>query len=202
MPESNGSLRRIAIVLFDGVEELDAVGPWVVLSFCTRTSPGDGWEVVLTSVDGGAVTAAKGMVIGADLAFEDLGAVEVLLHPGGGGTRRLMADPQHLDWVREQRRRVPLTTSVCTGSLVYAAAGLLTRPPRDDALVGLRQAHRRRPQHRGPARGPLRRRRGHRHLRRSVGRYRHGLHLVVRLAGVERARQVRRGIQYDPQPPV
>ena len=60
MTDSSGSLRRIAIGLFDGVEELDAVGPWEVLSFWAGSHPGDGWEVVLTSADCGAATAAKG----------------------------------------------------------------------------------------------------------------------------------------------
>jgi len=53
----------------------------------------------------------------------------VLLHPAGQGTRRLLRDPAHLDWVRHQRAEVPLMTSVCTGSLVYAAAGLLRGRP-------------------------------------------------------------------------
>jgi transcriptional regulator GlxA family with amidase domain len=200
--ESNGSLRRIAILLFDGVEELDAVGPWEVLSFWTRTFPGDGWEVVLASVDGAAVTAAKGMVIGAHVAFDHLGPVEVLLHPGGGGTRRLMRDPQHLDWVREQRRRVPLMTSVCTGSLVYAAAGLLHGRPATtywsafDELTAADPSVEIRPGDRYVDDGDVVTSAGV-----SAG-IDMALHLVARLAGVHRAREVRRGIQYDPQPPV
>jgi len=53
----------------------------------------------------------------------------VLLHPGGRGTRPQVEDPAHLDRVLAWRRDVPLMTSVCTGSLVYAAAGLLTDRP-------------------------------------------------------------------------
>jgi transcriptional regulator GlxA family with amidase domain len=53
----------------------------------------------------------------------------VLIRPGGNGTRRLLRDPVHLDWVRTQRATVSLLVSVCTGSLVYAGAGLLTGRP-------------------------------------------------------------------------
>ena len=201
MTES-GSPRRIAIVLFDGVEELDAAGPWEVLSYWTRRHPEDGWEVVLTSRDGAAVTAAKGMVIGAHVSFEQLGAVEVLLHPGGGGTRPLQRDRRHLDWVREQRQRVPLMTSVCTGSLVYASAGLLAGRPATtywsafDELTAADPSIEVRPDDRFVDDGDVVTSAGV-----SAG-IDMALHLVVRLAGADRARQVRRGIQYDPQPPV
>ena len=201
MTES-GPPRRIAIVLFDGVEELDAAGPWEVLAYWTRRHPEDGWEVVLTSRDGAAVTAAKGMAIGAHVSFDQLGPVDVLLHPGGGGTRRLQGDPQHLDWVREQRRRVPLMTSVCTGSLVYASAGLLAGRPATtywsafDELTAADPSIEVRPDDRFVDDGDVVTSAGV-----SAG-IDMALHLVVRLAGADRARQVRRGIQYDPQPPV
>ena len=59
------AVRHIGIVLFDGVEELDAVGPWEVLAYWTRTHPEDGYAVRCLSADGQAVTAAKGLVLGA-----------------------------------------------------------------------------------------------------------------------------------------
>jgi len=196
------SPRRIGIVLFDGVEELDAVGPWEVLSYWTRGHPEDGWEVVLLSLTGAPVTAAKGMVIGAQASFADAGALDVLLHPGGGGTRRLMADPAHLEWVRTQRQQVPLMTSVCTGSLVYAAAGLLAGRPATtywsafDELAAADPSVVPRPGDRYVDDGDVITSAGV-----SAG-IDMALHLVVRLAGADRARQVRRGIQYDPEPPI
>jgi len=158
--------------------------------------------VVLTSADGGAVTAAKGMVIGAHLSFKQVGAVEVLLHPGGAGTRRLMRDQQYVDWVRQQRQRVPLMTSVCTGSLVYAAAGLLAGRPATtywsafDELTAADPSIEIRPEDRFVDDRDVITAAGV-----SAG-IDMALHLVARLADVERARQVRRGLQYDPQPPV
>ena len=121
--------RHIGLVLFDGVEELDAVGPWEVLAHWTQQHPEDGWTITLLSALGDSVRAAKGMVVGAHHSFADAPALDVLIHPGGRGTRPLLVDEQHLQWVREQRATTDLMTSVCTGSLVYAAAGLLHGRP-------------------------------------------------------------------------
>lgn len=194
--------RRIGILLFDGVEELDAVGPWEVLAFWTRSYPEDGYTVSTLSLDGSPVTAAKGLVLGAHAAIADAPALEVLVHPGGQGTRPLLHDRGHLDWVREQRAAVPLMTSVCTGALVYAAAGLLRGRPATthwgalEELSELDPTVEVRPHDRWVDDGDLITSAGV-----SAG-IDMALHLVVRLAGVDRARQVRRGIEYDPAPPV
>ncbi|HWC33790.1 MAG TPA: DJ-1/PfpI family protein [Mycobacteriales bacterium] len=121
--------QRIGIVLFDDVEELDAVGPWEVLAAWAHHFPDDGVDVSSLSPTGGVVRAAKGLRMVADHSFADAPAYDVLLHPGGQGTRPQLRDEQHLEWVRQQRAVVPLMTSVCTGSLVFAAAGLLRNRP-------------------------------------------------------------------------
>ena len=90
------------------------------------------------------------------------------------GTRRLLRDPAHLDWVRAQRAAVPLMTSVCTGSLVYAAAGMLTRSARHHALGVAEPALRDRSHRHHRRRRPVRRRRGPDHQRRRERRHRHG----------------------------
>jgi transcriptional regulator GlxA family with amidase domain len=195
-------IRQIGILLFDGVEELDAVGPWEVLAYWARSYPEDGYAILCMSRDGKPVTAAKGLVIGAHVAVEHAPPLEVLLHPGGQGTRPLLEDPVHLEWVRAQRRSVPLMTSVCTGSLVYAAAGLLAGRPATtywgsvDQLRSLDSSIEVLENERWVDDGDVITSAGV-----SAG-IDMALHLVARLAGVERARQVRRGIQYDPQPPV
>jgi transcriptional regulator GlxA family with amidase domain len=194
--------RHIGILLFDGVEELDAVGPWEVLAYWTRSYPEDGYEILCMSRDGAPVTGAKGLVLGAHMAVENAPPLEIFVHPGGRGTRPLLRDPAHLDWVRAQRRSVPLMTSVCTGSLVYAAAGLLNGRPATtywgavDQLRALDSSVTVLEQERWVDDGDLITSAGV-----SAG-IDMALHLVARLAGVERAREVRRGIQYDPQPPV
>lgn len=125
----SGTTRHIGIVLFDDVEELDAVGPWEVLSSWTQFYPQDGWTVSCLSADGRPVRCAKGLVIGAHHSFENAPHLDVLIHPGGVGTRPMLKDDVHLAWIRKQRQSVPVMTSVCSGSLVYAAAGLLHDRP-------------------------------------------------------------------------
>jgi len=194
--------RQIGILLFDGVEELDAVGPWEVIAAWTTFFPDDGFAVSCLSRSGESVAAAKGLVIGAHHSFADAPALDVLLHPGGQGTRPLMRDDEHLDWVRQQRADVPLMTSVCTGSLVYAAAGLLSGRPATthwgslDLLAETDPSIEVRPDDRFVDDGDVITSAGV-----SAG-IDMALHLVKRLISVERAREVRRYIQYDPDPPV
>lgn len=201
-PGTGARTRPIGILLFDGVEELDAVGPWEVLAFWTRSYPEDGYTVLCLSRDGASVTAAKGLVIGAHLAIRDAPPLEILLHPGGYGTRPLLRDAEYLDWVRAQRRSVPLMASVCTGSLVYAAAGLLQDRPATthwgaiDELRALDSSIEVRERERWVDDGDMITSAGV-----SAG-IDMALHLVDRLAGTQRAREVRRGIQYDPEPPI
>jgi transcriptional regulator GlxA family with amidase domain len=148
------------------------------------------------------VTAAKGLVIAAHHSLGDAPTLDVLLHPGGQGTRPLMRDDEHLDWVRQQRGEVPLMTSVCTGSLVYAAAGLLHGRPATthwgslDLLAETDPTIDVRPDDRFVDDGDVITSAGV-----SAG-IDMALHLVKRLVSVERAREVRRYIQYDPTPPV
>ena len=121
--------RTIGILLFPGFEELDAVGPWEVLAYWTRSAPHDGWQVVTFSTDGALVAAAKGLRVQPDHDYASVPPLDVLLYPGGHGTRAHLRDKQQLDWVRRQRAEVALLTSVCTGALVYAGAGLLAGRP-------------------------------------------------------------------------
>ena len=194
--------RHIGIVLFDGVEELDAVGPWEVLASWTRGHPEDGYTVSCLSRDGEPVRCAKGLTVAVDHSFATAPAYDVLLHPGGRGTRPQLEDEAHLAWVRGQRATASLMTSVCTGSLVYAAAGLLNGRPATthwaalDQLATLDPSIRVRPEERFVDDGDVITAAGV-----SAG-IDMALHLVDRLAGTDRAREVRRGIQYDPEPPV
>ena len=121
--------KTIGILLFDGVEELDAVGPWEVLAAWTQTWPDDGWRAVTLSSDGATIRAAKGMVITPDHSFADAPNLDIVLHPGGMGADLLLGREDHLDWVRAQAASADIMTSVCTGSLVYAKVGLLRDLP-------------------------------------------------------------------------
>ena len=194
--------RQIGLLVFDGVEELDVVGPWEVLSNWTRTHPEDGWDVFCMSVDGGPVVGVKSLMLGAHHSTESAPRLDVLIHPGGSGTRPMLNDPEHLQWVREARREVPLMASVCTGSLVYAAAGLLTGRRATTHWASLNHLAELDPTVITDVRarfvddGDLITSAGV-----SAG-IDMSLHLVARLAGTDRAQEVRRDIQYDPMPPV
>ncbi|WP_182906948.1 DJ-1/PfpI family protein [Microbispora sp. H13382] len=194
-------MTRVGILLFDRVEELDAVGPWEVFGMWAKLCPEEA-EVVAFAPRAGAVRASKGLTLYADRSAADVGHLDVLVHPGGAGTRPQLGDPEHLEWVRNQRERVPLMTSVCTGSLVFAAAGLLAGRPATthwgalDLLADLDPSIDVRRDERFVDDGDVVTSSGV-----SAG-IDMALHLVARLAGVERAREVRRRMQYDPAPPV
>jgi transcriptional regulator GlxA family with amidase domain len=194
--------KHIGILLFGEVEELDAIGPWEVLASWTQKHPEDGYDVVCLSKDGGLVQCAKGLVVQANYSYATAPPLEVLIYPGGMGTRKHLQDAAQLDWVRTQRENTPLMTSVCTGSLVYAAAGLLAGRPATthwsslDHLAQLDPTIEIRTEERFVDDGNVITAAGV-----SAG-IDMALHLVARLAGADRAREVRRGIQYDPLPPV
>jgi transcriptional regulator GlxA family with amidase domain len=194
--------RQIGLLVFDGVEELDAVGPWEVLSNWTRMHPEDGWDVFCMSVDGGPVVGAKSLMLGAHQSAGSAPPLDVLIHPGGPGTRPMLDDPEHLQWVREARREVPLMASVCTGSLVYAAAGLLTGRRATTHWASLNHLSELDPtvitdvRSRFVDDGDLITSAGV-----SAG-IDMALHIVARLVGTDRAQEVRRDIQYDPMPSV
>ncbi|MDQ3502270.1 MAG: DJ-1/PfpI family protein [Actinomycetota bacterium] len=195
-------MKHLGIVLFPDAEELDAIGPWEVLAFWTRSFPDDGYAVSCLSRAGGLVPLAKGLTVQAHHSFADAPPLDVLLYPGGQGIAPLLQDERELDWIRKQRAVVPLLTSVCTGSLLFAAAGLLAGRPATshwaslDMLAGLDPSIDVRRDARFVDDGDLVTAAGV-----SAG-IDMALHLIVRLVGADRARQVRRGIQYDPAPPV
>jgi transcriptional regulator GlxA family with amidase domain len=193
--------RHIGILLFPDVEELDAIGPWEVLAWWTRAHPEDGWTVTTLSRFGGLVECAKGLTVQARHSYADAPRLDALVYPGGWGTRAQLTDDAQLDWVRRQRAAVPLMTSVCTGSLVYAAAGVLADRPATthwaslDLLAELDPSIDVRRDERFVDDGEVVTSAG---ISAGIDM---ALHLVGRLAGAERAREVRRGIQYDPAPP-
>jgi transcriptional regulator GlxA family with amidase domain len=193
---------RIAIFLFEGAEELDWAGPWEVLAAWSRQWPDDGVEVFSVARTDGPVTCAKGLRVLPDYTWETAPPADVVLVPGGRGTRALAQDEPVLEWVRGQHERGRLVTSVCTGALVLAAAGLLRDRPAAtwwgafDELLAIDSTIEPRRDDRFVDDGDVVTAAGV-----SAG-IDMALHLVARLHSVERARDVRRYIQYDPEPPV
>ncbi|MFD9906782.1 DJ-1/PfpI family protein [Streptomyces sp. NPDC059063] len=113
---------RIGILLYDGYSLLDPTGPAEVLSRVP------GATVTMVAERRGPVRTDTGDVaVVAERALDETGPLDVLLVPGAGnrGTTAAMANKKLLAWIRHTNRRTRFTTSVCTGSLVLAAAGLL-----------------------------------------------------------------------------
>ncbi len=116
---------QVAIPLFERVTALDAVGPYEVLQRIPEI------DVTFVGQQRGEVRADNGMLgLTVDKTFAELTRPDVVVFPGGVGTRVLLTDDEVLAWVREAHAHTRFTTSVCTGSLVLAAAGLL------DGLTG------------------------------------------------------------------
>lgn len=195
-----GSVVRIAIAVFEGAEELDFVGPWEVLASWHFLHPPE-VDVLLVGDHPGPIQCAKGMRVIADATWDDVGHFDVLLYPGGRGTRPQLGDDVIRHRLRALSDQGTLMTSVCTGSLVFADAGLLdgraatTHWNAFDELVRLGDAIEPQPEARFVDTGEVVTAAGV-----SAG-IDMALHLIGRLASAERAREVRRYIQYDPDPP-
>lgn len=193
---------RIGIFLFEGAEELDWAGPWEVLSFWARMFPDDDVEVFTLSEREGPVTCAKGLRVLTDHTWDTAPQMDVLVYPGGMGTRPQLGDETYRKWIRSVADSGALMTSVCTGALVFADAGLLDGRPATtywsqlDYLATLGMGIEVRPDDRFVDSGDVITAAGV-----SAG-IDMALHLVARLHSKERAKEVRRGIQYDPEPPV
>lgn len=192
----------IAVLLFDGVEELDFAGPWEVLAAWSKQWPEDDIHVFTIATTAGPIHCAKGLQVIAEHAKDAAPPFELLIFPGGRGTRPLLEDAAMLAWVRAQAQRGTTIASVCTGSLVLAKAGLLDGKPATthhgslELLASLGDRIEVRPDDRFVDNGKVLTAAGV-----SAG-IDLALHLVARMTSVERARQVRRYIQYDPAPPV
>ena len=111
---------RIAIPVFDRMTALDAIGPYEVLQRIPT------FDITFVGHAVGEVRTENAMLgLRADATFEELQEPEVIVFPGGVGTRPLEHDERVLDWVRHAHAGTRFTTSVCTGSIVLGAAGLL-----------------------------------------------------------------------------
>ncbi len=110
---------KVAVLVFDKLAVQDVVGPYEVM----RNVPD--WEVELVAKEKGEKRAEGGFGLIADRSIGEVGEADVVLVPGGAGNRPLLEDDEVLGWLREIDATTRWTTSVCTGSLVLGAAGLL-----------------------------------------------------------------------------
>ncbi|WP_218604487.1 GlxA family transcriptional regulator [Pseudonocardia abyssalis] len=121
---------QVVLPLFAGFQPVDVTGPHEVLRgasalFADRGEPDRGYDVTLVAAEPGPVTADSGLQIVATHGLPETGPIGTLLVPGGFGTRAAMTDPGFVGWLRRAAGRSQRVASVCTGSFLLAAAGLL-----------------------------------------------------------------------------
>lgn len=192
---------RIGVYVFEDAEELDWAGPWEVLS-AWAVHFEDDVEVFTFARHDGPVTCAKGLVVVPRFTWSTAPPMDVLIYPGGIGTRKHLGDEEVRSWLLKKHEKQVVIASVCTGSLVLADAGLLVDRPATthwsalDRLAEIDPTIEVRPDDRFVDSGEIVTAAGV-----SAG-IDMALHLIARFSSTERAREVRRYIQYDPEPPV
>ncbi len=184
---------RIAIPIFHRLTALDAVGPYEVLSRLPDA------EVHFLAAEPGPKRTENGMLaLTADLSLDALPDPEVLVVPGGLGTRELIADERMLAWLRAAHEHSRWTTSVCTGALLLAAAGILHGLQATTHWLELETL-------RAYGAVPVQRRVVEQGKVITAAGVSAGidmaLTLAARIAGEKVAQAIQLGIEYDPQPP-
>jgi len=122
--------KRVGIVVFPDVEVLDFCGPFEVFSVtrlneAARREEPSPFEVLLVAERAGTITTTGGMKVIPDHAIDTCPPLDVLVVPGGWGTRAEIKNARLLAWIKERAAQVETLTSVCTGSMLLGQAGLL-----------------------------------------------------------------------------
>jgi transcriptional regulator GlxA family with amidase domain len=184
---------NIVFFLFDDLTALDAIGPYEVLARIP------GAKLTFAGTRRGEVRTRDGLRLGVDAALDEIAACDVLVVPGGFGTRQLERDAPTLEAIRRIDRTTRITASVCTGSLVLGAAGLLAgrRATTHWAMLERLAEHGALPVSERVVRD---------------GKYAtaagvsagidFALTLAIELAGQPIAQAIQLGIEYDPAPPL
>ena len=197
---SGSSKTRVGVAVFEGMEELDFAGPYEVLAAWSHESD-QAIDVLAVGGTTDIVRCSHGLQVVADTMYADVGRLDLFVLPGGN-TRGIGGDTGFLARMRAYADDGTLMASVCTGSLVYAKAGLLdgreatTHWSALDVLGSYGEGVKVNRDARFVDAGPVVTAAGV-----SAG-IDMALHLIARLDSIECARGVRRYIQYDPQPPV
>lgn len=183
----------IVIPLFPNFTALDAIGPYEVL----HALPGA--NVTFAAAARGLVTADDpALAVNATAALSEIDSADILVVPGGGGTRAAMKDEAMLEWVRRIHSTTRYTTSVCTGSLVLGAAGLLdglTATTHWARIALLEETGAKYTEQRVVQQGKIITAAG---VSSGIDM---ALMLAAQIAGDDQAKALQLRIEYDPQPP-
>jgi transcriptional regulator GlxA family with amidase domain len=116
---------RISLLVFDDAEVLDVAGPYEVFSIAGRRDDLVPFQVSLVAERAGPVALRNGFVVQPHFTFADAPKAEILIVPGGAGTRRELRNPAVIEWVRRTGADAELVLSICTGALLLGATGML-----------------------------------------------------------------------------
>jgi putative intracellular protease/amidase len=184
---------KIAILIFDRLTALDAIGPYEVLANLPEA------KVSFVSETAGLKrTENKALALNADFSIDEVTAADILVIPGGIGEEGVRSKPRMIEWVRAIHTTTQWTTSVCTGALILGAAGILRGL---DATThwSARELLRR------FGAVPVKERVVERDKVITAAGVSAGIHMALhlarRVAGDEIAQAIQIGIEYDPQPP-
>ncbi len=114
---------NITFLFYEGMTALDAIGPYEILSRLPDVS------VNRVALNAGKITTCSGLALGAEKSIHEITKTDVLLIPGAGTATTLRDFPEILSWIKEIHETTTWTTSVCTGSLILGAAGVLKGLP-------------------------------------------------------------------------
>lgn len=186
---------NIAILIYPGMTALDAIGPYEVLNGIPDVRLHFVWKTI-----GPVMTDSGVLVIGATHTLDQIKRADVVVVPGSSAdTVTMMADSRVLTWLKEIHPTTRFTTSVCSGALILAAAGLLSGLPATTHWAGISALRRfgaePRPDERVVQSGKIITAAGV-----SAG-IDMALHLVAQICGEERAKIIQLLIEYDPRPP-
>jgi transcriptional regulator GlxA family with amidase domain len=117
--------RRVAILIFDDVEVLDFAGPFEVFNVTSEVNDPAPFETFTVALESRPIRARGQLQITPHYTIDDAPKPDIVLIPGGFGTRALMDNTRLMDWLRQQALEAEYLLSVCTGSLLLARAGLL-----------------------------------------------------------------------------
>lgn len=118
--------RSVALLLFDDVEVLDFAGPFEVFSVTNELNDNTLFDILTVAQSREPIRAKNGLVVQPDHAMADFAHPDIVIIPGGSGTRAVLRDSATMAWVQMAASNAELVLSICTGSLILAALGLLS----------------------------------------------------------------------------
>lgn len=117
--------RSVAILMYDGAEVLDFAGPFEVFAVTSELNDDALFEVSMVGASRQPVRAVNGMLVMPNRSFDELAGPDILVVPGGNGSRQAMHDPVLLGWTEQATRTAEIVMSVCSGARILGALGLL-----------------------------------------------------------------------------